>query len=179
MEKSKDKVIFDGDPNLKNCGHYKKDTPHKDIGLQKFRIPVRLIVDANFIIVSKDLPRAKELLSNVYKKIKNIDFGDQYDTDKDVKLDHGTEEMGIETVYSNQEHYKQYKVEEIPIGGNGGVEKIEECIPYEETFYPDKEDDRKEHDGKLYDNNDDPWWEKDEFDWRKNEDGTNIDENKK
>ena len=62
MEKTKDKVIFDGDPNLKNCGHYKKDTPHKDIGLQKFRIPVRLIVDANFIIVSKDLPRAKELL---------------------------------------------------------------------------------------------------------------------
>ena len=160
MEKTKDKVIFDGDPNLKNCGHYKKDTPHKDIGLQKFRIPVRLIVDANFIVVSK--------------KIKNIDFADQYDTDNDVKLDHGTEELEIETVYSNQEHYKQYNVDEILIGGNGGVEKIAECIPYVETFYSEDGDKTwKEHDGKEYDNYDDPWWEKDEFDWRKNEDGTN------
>ena len=80
MEKTKDEVIFDGDPNLKNCGHYKKDTPHKDIGLQKFRIPVRLIVDANFIVVSKNLPRAKELLQNV-KKITDITFGDQYEVD--------------------------------------------------------------------------------------------------
>ena len=175
MEKTKDKVIFDGDPNLKNCGHYKKDTPHKDIGLQKFRIPVRLIVDANFIVVSKNLPRAKELLKNVSKKIKDIEFGDQYEVDSEIKLDHGTEELEIETHKGGYgDFYKQYTIEEIPIGGNGGAEKIEECIPYEDTFYPDKEDDRKEHDGKLYDNYDDPWWEKDEFDWRKNQDGTDI-----
>ena len=32
-----DKVIFDKNPNLKNSGHYKKDSPHPEIGLQKFK----------------------------------------------------------------------------------------------------------------------------------------------
>jgi len=75
MEKTKDKVIFDGDINLKCCGHYKKDKPHKDIGLQKWKYRKRFIVDADFIVIAKNKERADELFSGV-ANIKNIDFKD-------------------------------------------------------------------------------------------------------
>jgi len=67
MEKTKDKVIFDGDTNLKCCGHYKKDKPHKDIGLQKWRYRKRFIVDADFLVVAKNKERADELFNSVAK----------------------------------------------------------------------------------------------------------------
>ena len=68
------------------------------------------------------------------------------------------------------ETIKRYTVQEIPIGGAGGSLKIEECIPYVDTFYADEEDNRKEHDRKEYDNYEDPEWTKDSYRWVKNGD---------
>ena len=174
MEKTKDKVIFDGDFNLKNCGHYKKDNPHKNIGLQKWRYTKRFIVDASFIVVAKHKLRADHLVENV-ADIKNIDFKDECEV-HDLKIDIGSEECQIETRNDHflDETIKRYTVQEIPIGGAGGSLKIEECIPYVDTFYADEEDNRKEHDRKEYDNYEDPNWKKDEYDWRLKEDGKPI-----
>ena len=173
MEKTKDKVIFDGDINLKCCGHYKKDKPHKDIGLQKWRYRKRFIVDADFLVVAKNKARADELFNSV-ANIKNIDFKDECE-EHDLNIDYGSEECQIETTNNHllDESIKQYHVEGVDIKTNN--KKISECVPYVDTFYSEENDNTwKEHDGKEYENYEDPWWTDDEYEWKLEEDGKPI-----
>ena len=58
------------------------------------------------------------------------------------------------------------------LSGDEPVEwkKIEECIP--------RNDEDMDNDYKPFINYDDPEWSKDEYEWYKNEDGTNIEKEK-
>tara|TARA_R110002051_G_scaffold307761_1_gene378995 strand:+ start:430 stop:945 length:516 start_codon:yes stop_codon:yes gene_type:complete len=168
---NKDKVIFDGDPNLKNSGHYKKDSPNQEIGLQKFKKRVTYIIEVEYTGIGKTENQADENI-DAHCGIQNIQFEDGYGKDENGATDIN-QSVEVDTYNIN----KVEKIDETPLDQyltKSKIEKVEECIPYEETFYADKEDNRKEHEGKEYDNYDDPNWSKDEYEWKKNKDGTDI-----
>ena len=53
----------------------------------------------------------------------------------------------------------------VKVEDEGKLKKIEECIPSEDTDYDTDQ---------QFKNYEDPDWSKDEYEWYKNEDGTNI-----
>ena len=125
-------------------GTYKKDTPNKEIGYQKWRVRKTYEVEMDYEIVTKTKKEAEELLSN--KEHVNVEKIDEYgETFREtIKGRHVNDLSGDELV--------EWK-------------KIEECLP---------RDDEDIDTGKRFLNYEDPDWSKDDFDWVKNEDGTNI-----
>ena len=125
-------------------GTYKKDTPDKEIGYQKWRVRKTYEVDIEYEIVTKTKEEAEELLSNK-ECIKVEDIDDYGDTFR-------------ETI--NGKHVND-------MSGDEPVEwkKIEECLP---------RDDEDIDTGKRFLNYEDPDWISDDYEWIKNEDGTNI-----
>ena len=125
-------------------GTYKKDTPDKEIGYQKWRVRKTYEVDMEYEIVAKTKEEAEELLSN--KEHINVEDVDEYgDTFREtIKGRHVNDMSGDEPVE---------------------WEKIEECVPREDTDIDT---------GKRFLNYEDPDWISDDYEWRKNEDGTNI-----
>ena len=125
-------------------GTYKKDTPDKEIGYQKWRVRKTYEVDIEYEIVTKTKEEAEELLSNK-ECIKVEDIDDYGDTFR-------------ETI--NGKHVND-------MSGDEPVEwkKIEECLP---------RDDIDIDTDKRFLNYEDPDWISDDYEWKKNEDGTNI-----
>ena len=125
-------------------GTYKKDTPNKEIGYQKWRVRKTYEVDMEYEIVAKTKEEAEKLLSNKECiKVEEVDdYGDTYR--ETIKGSHVNDMSGDEPV--------EWK-------------KIEECLP---------RDDEDIDTGKRFLNYEDPDWSKDDLDWVKNEDGTNI-----
>ena len=109
-------------------GTYKKDTPNKDIGYQKWRVRKTYEVEMEYEIVAKTKKEAEDLLEK--KECVNVE---------DVSGDEPVE-----------------------------WKKIEECIPREDT---DIDTD------KVFLNYEDPDWSKDDFEWYKKEDGTDVKKN--
>jgi len=123
-------------------GTYKKDTPHSDIGFQKWRIRKTYEVEMEYEIVAKTRKEADDLLEKKEcVKVENID-------------DYGNT-LG-ETIIGKHVN---------DLSGDEPVEwkKIEECLP---------RDDEDIDTGKRFLNYDDPDWSKEDFEWVKNEDGT-------
>ena len=124
-------------------GTYKKDTPSKDIGYQKWEVRKTYEVDMLYEITAKTKEEAEELLERKEDPKEEIDdYGDTF----------------RETIKS-----KYY----FDLSGDEPTtwKKIEECIPREDT---DMDND------KIFLNYEDPEWSEDDWEWLKNEDGTDI-----
>ena len=125
-------------------GTYKKDTPNSEIGYQKWRVRKTYEVIMEYEIVAKTRKEADDLLER--KECVKVEEVDEYgETFREtIKGKHVNDMSGDEPVE---------------------WEKIEECVP---------RDDEDIDTGKRFLNYDDPEWSKDDFEWYKNEDGTNI-----
>ena len=125
-------------------GTYKKDTPNKEIGYQKWRVRKTYEVDMEYEIVAKTKEEAEKLLSN--KECIKVEEVDEYgETFREtIKGGHVNDMSGDEPV--------EWK-------------KVEECLP---------RDDEDIDTGKRFLNYEHPDWISDDYEWRKNEDGTDI-----
>ena len=125
-------------------GTYKKDTPNGEIGFQKWEVRKTYEVDMLYKIVAKTRKEADDLLEK----------------EEMVKLEEvdGYGKTFRETITGK--HVNDMSGDE-PVAWT----KIEECIPGEDT------DTDTNQNFKNYEDSD---WSKDEYEWLKNEDGTNI-----
>ena len=125
-------------------GTYKKDTPDKEIGYQKWSVRKTYEVEMEYEIVTKTKEEAEELLEKKEcVKVEDIDdYGDTYR--ETIKGRHVNDMSGDEPV--------EWK-------------KIEECLP---------RDDIDIDTDKRFLNYEDPDWVSDDYEWKKNEDGTDI-----
>jgi len=126
-------------------GTYKKDIPSNDIGYQKWRVRKTYEVDMEYEITAKTKKEAEDLLERK-ECVKVEDVDDYGETFKEaITGKHINNMSGDEPV---------------------SWKKIEECVP--------RNDEDIDNDYKPFINYDDPEWSKDDFEWYKNEDGTNI-----
>ena len=127
-------------------GTYKKDNPNEDIGYQKWKVTKTYEVTMIYEIVAKTKEQAEELLDHKENPKEEID-------------EHG--KTFRETIKSR--YY-------FDLSGDEPVEwkKIEECVPTEDTD--------GDNDFKPFINYEDPDWTKEDYQWRKNENGTDIKE---
>ena len=125
-------------------GTYKKDTPNSEIGYQKWLVRKTYEVDMEYEIVAKTREEADELLEK--KECVKVDYVDDYGKTfrETIQGKHVNDMYGDEPTT---------------------WKKIEECVPREDT---DMDTD------KIFLNYEDPNWSKEDFEWVKNEDGTNI-----
>ena len=125
-------------------GAYKKDNPDEEIGYQKWEVKKVYEVEMTYEIVAKTKEEAERLLEK--EEALNVEEVDAYGrTIRETIKGQRTNDM---------------------IGDEEAVwKKIEECMPTE---------DRDIDTDKFFLNYADPCWSKDEFEWQKNEDGTNI-----
>jgi len=125
-------------------GTYKKDTPNGEIGYQKWRVKKTYEVEMEYEITAKTKEEAETLLEE--KECIKVEDVDEYGETYREKID--------------GKHVND-------LSGDEPVEwtKIEECIPREDTDIDT---------GKRFLNYEDPDWVSDDYEWKKNEDGTNI-----
>ena len=125
-------------------GTYKKDNPNKEIGYQKWQVKKTYEVEMLYEIIAKTKKEADELLEK--NECVKVEKVDEYG------------ETFRETITG--EHIND-------LSGDEPVEwkKIEECLP---------RDDEDIDTGKRFLNYEDPNWSKEDFEWVKNEDGTQI-----
>ena len=126
-------------------GTYKKDTPNSEIGFQKWRVRKTYEVEMEYEIVAKTKKEAEDLLER--KECVKVEEVDDYG------------ETFRETITGK--HVNDMSGDE-PVSWT----KIEECIP--------RNDEDMDNDNKPFLNYEDPDWSKDDFEWYKKEDGTNI-----
>ena len=125
-------------------GTYKKDTPDKEIGYQKWQVRKTYEVEMEYEIVAKTKKEADEILEKK-ECVKVEDIDDYGDTFREtITGKHVNDMSGDEPV--------EWK-------------KIEECLP---------RDDIDIDTDKRFLNYEDPDWISDDYEWVKNEDGTNI-----
>ena len=126
-------------------GTYKKDKPNEDIGYQKWQVRKTYEVDMLYEIVAKTKKEAEDLLER--KECVKVEDVDDYG------------ETFRETITGKHVN---------DMSGDEPVEwkKIEECIP--------RNDEDMDNDNKPFLNYEDPEWSKDDFEWYKKEDGTQI-----
>ncbi len=125
-------------------GTYKKDTPHGEIGYQKWLVRKTYEVEMEYEIVTKTKAEAEDLLER--KECVKVEEVDEYG------------ETYRETIRGS--HVNDMSGDELVVW-----KKIEECLP---------RDDEDIDTGKRFLNYEDPDWISDDYEWRKNEDGTNI-----
>ena len=125
-------------------GTYKKDTPDEEIGYQKWRVKKTHEVIMEYEIVAKTREEADDLLER--KECVRVEYIDDYGNTfrETIKGKNISDFQGDEPV--------EWK-------------KVEECLP---------RDDEDIDTGKRFLNYEDPDWSKDDLEWVKNEDGTNI-----
>ena len=125
-------------------GAYKKDTPDKEIGYQKWRVRKTYEVEMEYEIVAKTRKEADDILeSKECIKVEDVDdYGETFR--ETITGKHVNDMSGDEPV--------EWK-------------KIEECLP---------RDDEDIDTGKRFLNYEDPDWVSDDYEWKKNEDGTDI-----
>jgi len=129
-------------------GTYKKDDPNEEIGYQKWRVRKTHEVIMEYTIVAKTKKEAEELLEQK-ECIKVEDVDDYGNTFREtIKGRNISDFSGDEPV--------EWK-------------KIEECVPREDTDIDTNE---------RFLNYDDPDWISDDYEWLKNEDGTDIKDEK-
>ena len=125
-------------------GTYMKDTPNSQVGFQKFEIEKTYTVRIRYEVVHKTKDEADQLVEKEHE----------------CKVDDYLHACG--EPYPSEIQQKTYDVE---TEDEGKLRKIEECIPRDDT---DIDTDKR------FLNYDDPEWSKDDFEWFKNEDGTDI-----
>jgi len=121
-----------------------KDIPNEEIGYQKWEVEKTYDVTMIYEIVAKTKEEAKDLLDRKENPKEEID-------------DHG--KTFRETIKSR--YYFDLSGDEPTTW-----KKIEECVPTEDTD--------SDNDFKPFINYEDADWTKDDYQWRKKEDGTDI-----
>ena len=129
-------------------GTYKKDNPHKDIGKQKFRVKKFYNVEVDYEVVANSKEEAEDAVQE-HGGIDKIEFQDGYYGDEPVEM-----------IYNDHNWDQQAELDYEKYGREPRVQKIEECVPYEEW---DSDTDTD------YLNYEDPEWAKDSFRWTKEE----------
>ena len=126
-------------------GSYKKDTPNADIGYQKWEVRK----EYNVVMVYEIVAKTKEDAENLLEK------------EECVKLEEvdGYGKTFRETITGK--HSNDMSGDEVATW-----KKIEECIPSEDTD--------SDNDFAPFINYEDATWSKDDFEWYKNKDGTDI-----
>ena len=125
-------------------GTYKKDTPDKEIGYQKWLVRKTYEVEMEYEIVAKTKEEAEKLLEKEEKV--NLEEVDAYGR-------------------TFRETIKGRHINDLSGDEPTTWKKIEECVPTEDS-------DIETNEGFL--NYEDPSWTTQEIDWNKNEDGTDI-----
>ena len=125
-------------------GTYKKDTPNDDIGYQKWEVRKTYEVEMVYEIVAKTKEVAEELLERRETPHEEVD--EYGDTFRETITSKFTSDLQGDEVAT--------------------WKKIEECVPSEDTD--------SDNDFKPFINYEDATWSKDDFEWFKNEDGTDI-----
>jgi len=126
-------------------GTYKKDTPNSEIGFQKWQVRKTYEIDMLYEIVAKTKKEAEDLLER--KECVKVEEVDDYgETFRETITGKNVNDMSGDEPVS--------------------WKKIEECIP--------RNDEDMDNDNKPFLNYEDPDWSKDDFEWYKKEDGTNI-----
>ena len=125
-------------------GTYKKDTPNGEIGFQKWLITKTHEVIMEYEIVAKTKKEAEDLLER--KECVKVEK-----IDEDGETFRETIKGRNISDFSGDEHVEW--------------KKIGECLP---------RDDEDIDTGKRFLNYEDPDWSKEDFEWVKNEDGTQI-----
>ena len=126
-------------------GTYKKDMPNEDIGYQKWEVKKTYEVDVTYEIVAKTKEDAENLLEKEEcVKLEEVD-GYGKTFRETIKGQHSNDMSGEEATT---------------------WKKIEECIPSEDTD--------SDNDFAPFINYEDPTWSKDDYEWLKKEDGTDI-----
>ena len=129
-------------------GTYKKDTPHQDNGKQKFQVKKFYNVEVDYEVVANSKEEAEDAVQE-HGGIEKIEWQDGYYGDEPVEMtynDHNWDQQA-------ENDYEKY-------GREPRVQKIEECVPYEEW-----DSDTDVH----YDNYEDPDWTTDSYRWKKEE----------
>ena len=129
-------------------GTYKKDNPHQDIGKQKFRVKKFYNVEVDYEVVANSKEEAEDAVQE-HGGIDKIEFQDGYYGDEPVEMtynDHNWDQQA-------ESDYEKY-------GREPRVQKIEECVPYE-----DWDSDTDVH----FENYEDPEWTTDSYRWKKEE----------
>jgi len=128
-------------------GTYKKDNPNEDIGYQKWEVRKTYEVEMTYEIVAKTKEDAEHLL----------------DKEECIRLEDvdGYGKTFKETIQGK--HSNDMSGDEETIW-----KKVEECIPSEDTD--------GDNDFKPFINYESGTWSTDDYEWLKNEDGTDIKE---
>ena len=119
---------------------YDKENPHKDIGKQKFRVRKFYSVWVEYDVIAENRSEAESAVME-HGGIKSIDWADGYHNDEPVEM-YANDWNSDYQAESDDEQY----------GRTPRVQKIAECVPYEDN------------DGIYYD---DPNWSTDEWEWKK------------
>ena len=129
-------------------GTYKKDNPHQDIGKQKFQVKKFYNVEVDYEVVANSKEEAEDAVQE-HGGIDKIEFQDGYYGDEPVEVtynDHNWDQQA-------ESDYEKY-------GREPRVQKIEECVPYEDTDIDT---------GEEMLNYEDPDWTTDDFRWKNTE----------
>ena len=129
-------------------GTYKKDTPHQDIGKQKFQVKKFYNVEVDYEVVANSKEEAEDAVQE-HGGIEKIEWQDGYYGDEPVEMK-----------YYDHNWDQQAEIDYEKYGREPRVQKIEECVPYEEW-----DSDTDVH----YDNYEDPDWTTDSYRWKKEE----------
>ena len=129
-------------------GTYKKDDPHKDIGKQKFRVKKFYNVEVDYEVVANSKEEAEDAVQE-HGGIEKIEWQDGYYGDEPVEMK-----------YYDHNWDQQAEIDYEKYGREPRVQKIEECVPYE-----DWDSDTDVH----YENYEDPEWTTDSYRWKKEE----------
>jgi len=125
---------------MSDIKEYDKENPNKDIGKQKFRVRKFYSVWVEYDVVAENRSEAESAVME-HGGIKSIDWADGYHNDEPVEM------------YANDWNSDyQAESDDEKYGRTPRVQKIAECVPYEDN------------DGIYYD---DPNWSTDEWDWKK------------
>ena len=112
---------------------YSKDNPHKDIGKQKFRVRMAYTAWVEYDVVAMNKNQAVDAVID-HGGIEKIEWSEGYHDDEPVE------------VYAND-----WNTDHSRDAGKFDVEKVAECVPYEDNSCIDYSD---------YD------WSTSEFDWK-------------
>ena len=117
-----------------------KDNPHKDIGKQKFRVRKHYSVWVEYDVVAENRSEAESAVME-HGGIDKIDWADGYHNDEPVDM-YANDWNSDYQAESDDEQY----------GRTPRVQKIAECIPYEDSSTIDYSD---------------PNWSTDDWEWNK------------
>ena len=119
---------------------YNEDNPHQDIGKQKFRVRRHYSVWVEYDVVAENKDGAESAVSE-HGGIHKIEWQEGYHNDEPVE------------VYANDwntDH--QAEMDDEKYARTPRIQKVEECIPYEDSDSIDYQD---------------PHWTKDDYEWKK------------